>query len=93
MQVLNQHISLSPDLFGKQILDLDNEFLILPFLEDEVKEAIWSCESFKSPGPDGFNFNFLKTNFKSLMEEFHLDGKLVKGLNPSFIVLIPKKGR
>ena len=28
--------------------------------EDEIKEAIWDCDSSKSPGPDGFNFNFIK---------------------------------
>lgn len=26
-----------------------------------------------------------------MMEDFHRNGKLVRGLNPSFIVLIPKK--
>ncbi|GJT60041.1 hypothetical protein Tco_1003574 [Tanacetum coccineum] len=30
------------------------------FTMDELKEAVWSCSSIKSSGPDGFNFMFLK---------------------------------
>lgn len=76
----------------------DNEFLTAPFLEDEIKEAIWSCNSDKSPGPDGFSFNFIKSKWNLLkskigqmMADFHQFGRNVKGMNPSFIVLIPKK--
>ncbi|GAU24569.1 hypothetical protein TSUD_149100 [Trifolium subterraneum] len=38
----------------------DNAFLLEPFAEEEVKEIVWSCDGNKSPGPDGFNLNFLK---------------------------------
>lgn len=31
--------------------------LIRPF---SLKRAIWDCESYKSPGPDGINFGFIK---------------------------------
>jgi len=34
--------------------------LIKPFSVDEVKAAVWDCDSFKSPGPDGINFGFIK---------------------------------
>ncbi|MCI74556.1 cysteine-rich receptor-like protein kinase, partial [Trifolium medium] len=27
---------------------------------EEVKAAVWDCDSFKSPGPDDINFSFLK---------------------------------
>lgn len=39
----------------------DGEFLTRAFTEEEIKEAIWDCEAAKSPGPDGFNFEFYKT--------------------------------
>lgn len=72
--------------------------LISSFTEDEVREAVWSCDSSKSPGPDGFNFAFvkefweiLKPNIMRFMQEFHIHGRFVKGFNPTFIVLIPKK--
>ena len=34
--------------------------LVKPFSVDEVKEAIWDCNSFKFPGPNGVNFGFIK---------------------------------
>ncbi|GKA76737.1 ribonuclease H-like domain-containing protein [Tanacetum coccineum] len=52
----------------------------------------------KSPGPDGFNFNFIKAywevlrfDFYDCVKHFKATGKLANGCNPSFIVLIPKK--
>lgn len=79
---------------------IHNEALEAYFTEEEVKAAVWGCDSNKSPGPDGFTFDFIKTNWANmkaevmqLMREFHERGRLVKGLNASFIVLIPKKER
>ena len=37
-----------------------NEFLMQPFDEKEIRDAVWDCGSQKSPGPDGLNFNFIK---------------------------------
>jgi len=58
--------------------------------------AVWDCDSFKSPGPDGINFGFikqfwveLKDDFFRFLNEFHRNGKLTKGVNSTFIVLIP----
>ncbi|MCI27673.1 endonuclease/exonuclease/phosphatase family protein, partial [Trifolium medium] len=34
--------------------------LIKPFSLAEVKAAVWDCDSYKSPGPDGINFGFIK---------------------------------
>ena len=65
---------------------------------DEVKAAVWSCGSAKSPGSDGINFNFIKTYWEVIKSEFfecikyfEATENLVNGCNPSFIVLIPKK--
>lgn len=72
--------------------------MVASFTEDKVRDELWSCESFKNPGLDGLSFSFwkefwdlLKTDLMRLIFEFHQYGKIVKGLNPSFIVLIPKK--
>lgn len=35
----------------------------------------------------------MKDEIVKMMAEFHCNGKIVKGMNPSFIVLIPKKER
>ncbi|GAU51172.1 hypothetical protein TSUD_412070 [Trifolium subterraneum] len=71
--------------------------LVRPFSVDEVKAAIWDCDSFKSPGPDGINFGFLKEFWSEMkvdimrfVTEFHRNGKLSKGINSTFITLIPK---
>nr|KYP61675.1 Transposon TX1 uncharacterized [Cajanus cajan] len=72
-------------------------FLETPFSETEIKEAVWSCDGNKCPGPDGFNLRFikefwdtLKEDFVGFFDEFFVNGKLVKGVNNSFITLIPK---
>lgn len=72
--------------------------MVSDFLEEEVKSTLDSCGSSKSQGPDGFNFGFLKEyweifkeEFMKMFKEFHEHDKLVKGLNPSIIVLISKK--
>jgi len=56
------------------------------------------CDSFKSPGPDGVNFGFLKEFWSDMkqdimrfMTEFHRNGRLSRGINSTFIALIPKK--
>ncbi|GLT29132.1 hypothetical protein SLA2020_040180 [Shorea laevis] len=76
----------------------ENTLLEATFIEEEIQEAVWGCNGSKSPGPDGFNFNFVKNMWPALKKEiydcvaeFHTNGKLVKGSNASFIVLVPKK--
>jgi len=63
--------------------------LIEAFSEEEVKEVVWQCEGSKSPGPDGFNFNFIKKSWNSLKADF-VAGVIPKGCNASFIALVPK---
>ncbi|GKV47542.1 hypothetical protein SLEP1_g54439 [Rubroshorea leprosula] len=81
----------------KQVSQADNELLTRVFSEEEIKEAIWDCDSSKSPGPDGFNFRFIKEMCEDIkpeviafIREFHKHGRIVRGANASFIVLIPK---
>jgi len=71
--------------------------LIKPFSMEEVKAAVWDCENFKCPGPDGITFGFIKDFWDLLKEdvmhfllEFHRNGRLTKGINNTFIALIPK---
>jgi len=71
--------------------------LIKPFSVEEVKMAVWDCDSYKSPGTDGINFGFikdfwieLKDDIMRFISEFHRNGKLTKGINNTFISLIPK---
>ena len=67
--------------------------------EDEVEQAVGQCGSTKSPGPNGFNFNFIKTNWDTIGDEFIKSvlsffelGFIPRGCNASFVALIPKRG-
>ena len=75
----------------------DGACLVKPFTLEEVKAAVWDCDSFKCPGPDGITFGFVKDFWDILqvdvmrfLMEFHRNGKLAKGINSTFIALIPK---
>jgi hypothetical protein len=81
----------------RKLSPLEGGSLTKPFTIDEVKSAVWDCDSYKSPGPDGVNYGFIKDFWTELqadlmrfMAEFHRNGKLTKGINATFIALIPK---
>ena len=76
---------------------IQRDILVEPFKEEEVRCAVWSCGNDKSPGPDGFNFKFIKHFWKELkpeflrfIAEFFVNASFPKGSNSSFIALIPK---
>jgi len=75
----------------------DKAVLIKSFSLDEVKAAVWDWDNFKCPGPDGVNLGFIKDFWDILkidvirfLTEFHRNGRLAKGINNTFIALIPK---
>ncbi|XP_016164512.1 uncharacterized protein LOC107607037 [Arachis ipaensis] len=37
---------------------------------EEVREAVWDCESSKAPGGDGYNMNFIKKCWGEIGQEF-----------------------
>lgn len=47
---------LCANFMERQISEADNVMLAASFSEDEVRDAIWDCDSSKAPRPDGFNF-------------------------------------
>lgn len=50
----------------KSLLDADNVMLCEGFDPQEIKDAVWACAGDKCPGPDGYNFFFIKSPFGSL---------------------------
>ena len=71
--------------------------LVKPFFLDEVKAAVWDCDNFKCSGPDDISFGFIKEFWGILKDdvmrfivEFHRNGRLTRGINNTFIALIPK---
>ncbi|GJY65325.1 RNA-directed DNA polymerase, eukaryota [Tanacetum coccineum] len=64
---------------------------------DEIKRAVWDCGTNKSPGPDGFTFDFIRRywyvidkDVEKAVEEFFDSSTFPPGCNASFITLIPK---
>jgi len=79
------------------ISEADSEMLTDAFSEEEIRAVVWCCDSSKSPGPDGFNFGFLKFCWdiikKDVMlavKDFEAIGKWPRESNASFLCLIPK---
>ncbi|KAF5810041.1 putative RNA-directed DNA polymerase [Helianthus annuus] len=79
------------------ISDSEASMLVRPFTLEEIKAAVWDCEGDRAPGPDGFNFKFikrcwsgLKDDLVRLLNKFYDDGSLNKCCTSSFIALIPK---
>ena len=72
--------------------------LVRPFEEEEVKKAVFDCDGNKSPGPDGFTLAFfqrcweeVKAEVMSVLNDFHSSGVVNRGVNETYIALIPKK--
>ncbi|GJW41339.1 RNA-directed DNA polymerase, eukaryota, partial [Tanacetum coccineum] len=63
----------------------------------EIRRAVWNCGENKSPGPDGYTFEFFKkywslvgADFCDAVDYFFKSGTFPRGCNSSFIALIPK---
>ncbi|GJY05304.1 putative RNA-directed DNA polymerase, eukaryota, reverse transcriptase zinc-binding domain protein [Tanacetum coccineum] len=83
--------------FPKQLSVEQRDFLDGWVSREEIRKAAWDCGVNKSPGPDGFTFEFFRklwdligTEFSEAIEWFFEYGMFPKGCNSSFIALIPK---
>ncbi|XP_074290572.1 uncharacterized protein LOC141617289 [Silene latifolia] len=72
--------------------------LIAPVTRVEIKEALFSIGSTKSPGQDGFSSGFFKHSwdlvgdlFCSAVEEYFRKGKMMRKVNTTLLALVPKK--
>ena len=72
--------------------------LMKPILEQEIIDVIWSMESNKAPGPDGFSFHFYRVCWTVIMKDllwmikyFQFKSKLGGCTNSTFLALIPKE--
>jgi hypothetical protein len=75
----------------------ENEVLVAPFSEEEVKLAVFNMEHNKAPGPDDFPTEFyqffwevVKADLMSLFYEFHAGRLPIHSLNFGVITLLPK---
>nr|GEY36831.1 RNA-directed DNA polymerase, eukaryota [Tanacetum cinerariifolium] len=77
---------------GVFIGDLDKNITM-----DEIRTVVWDCGENKSPGPDGYTFEFFRRywnliglDFSSAVECLFENSSFPRGCNSSFIALIPK---
>ncbi|KAL2943955.1 hypothetical protein RDABS01_032302 [Bienertia sinuspersici] len=73
------------------------EDIMRAFTVQDVKEAIFSMDGDKAPGPNGFGASFFKENWNIVgpliseaVLEFFKNGRILKEINNTFISLIPK---
>ncbi|KAL9688405.1 hypothetical protein QQ045_032826 [Rhodiola kirilowii] len=84
-------------VFFDSVSEVQREFLESWISREEVLIALKSSDGNKAPGPDGFNMNFFKKLWFTVEEEvmgfineFCENGRLSKGINRTYIALIPK---
>jgi hypothetical protein len=77
--------------------ETDLSILEVPITESEIDGIIKALPTDKSPGPDGFNNEFLKRcwhiikhDFYNLGTGFFMNDICLRSINGSFITLIPK---
>jgi hypothetical protein len=91
----------NPDMsFNLQELlhrDDNLDFLTQQFTHEEIDTVVSNLPRDKSPGPDGFNTDFVKKcwsiikfDFYRLCDAFHLGSVCLESINGSHITLLPK---
>jgi exonuclease III len=76
----------------------DNDILLKPITEEEIIKIVWSMESDKAPGPDGFSIHFykicwdiIKADLLKMIKGFMEKAKVGGGTNSTYLALIPKE--
>jgi hypothetical protein len=80
-----------------QVTQEENDLLIVPFTEVEIKKAIFEIEHNKAPGPDGFLIEFyqkfwdvIKEDLMAISHDLFIGDLPLFSLNFGVIMLIPK---
>nr|GEV29006.1 RNA-directed DNA polymerase, eukaryota [Tanacetum cinerariifolium] len=89
---LDRHLSDHKPILLREVIELE-----CPVTKEEIKRAVWDCGENKSPGPDGYTFEFFRKFWDTTgsdlcvaVEWFFEHSSFTKGCNSSFIALIPK---
>ncbi|KAL0290467.1 UNVERIFIED_CONTAM: hypothetical protein Sradi_7049900 [Sesamum radiatum] len=71
--------------------------LLLPITHNEIKAAFFDISEDSAPGPDGYTSSFFKAAWPEIgndvcaaVTEFFVSGRLLKQLNATLLVLLPK---
>ncbi|KAL0289987.1 UNVERIFIED_CONTAM: Retrovirus-related Pol polyprotein from type-2 retrotransposable element R2DM [Sesamum radiatum] len=82
----------------KHILNTEEaDALVRPITHEEIREAFYDISEDSAPGPDGYTSGFFKAAWSEIgddicaaVAEFFISGRLLKQLNATMLVLIPK---
>ncbi|KAJ0833348.1 putative RNA-directed DNA polymerase [Helianthus annuus] len=87
----------SPDIFTNKLDSDSANHMTRPVTLEEVKSAMFSIGNDKAPGPDGYTAAFFKSSWQivgsdvsNAVLDFFNTGNLLKQLNHTLVVLIPK---
>ncbi|KAF3792458.1 LINE-1 retrotransposable element ORF2 protein [Nymphaea thermarum] len=76
----------------------ENEYLVSPIRDEEIQWAVLSAKKDSAAGPDVFNNQFycsfwsiIEPEVRLAIKEFFRSGRIVKGINKTHIVLLPKE--
>jgi hypothetical protein len=79
------------------ISEINNCYLSSSFAQDELDKVVLECDGNESPGPDSYNFSFIKEfwylikgEVKFMFYQFHVNVSLPKSFSSYFVALIPK---
>ncbi|KAL2931106.1 hypothetical protein RDABS01_036516, partial [Bienertia sinuspersici] len=82
---------------GPVLTELQQNALLQPVSDKEIKQALFAIHGDKAQGPDGFGAHFYKHNWDIVgsdvikaIRDFFETGKMLKEINSTFISLIPK---
>ncbi|KAF3795111.1 hypothetical protein EJ110_NYTH06015 [Nymphaea thermarum] len=83
---------------GPTVTAEENDELLSPVIDNEINWAVMDAERDSAPGPDGFGNSFFQSNWSVVQEAvtrairgFFESGRLVKSINRTHIVLLPKE--
>lgn len=85
-------------ILKKKISQAQQQLLVSPITEEEIKSALFSMGNDKSPGPDGFTVYFYKhawrivhKDFFAAVQHYFSTGELRREVNSTILALVPKK--
>nr|GEX77154.1 RNA-directed DNA polymerase, eukaryota, reverse transcriptase zinc-binding domain protein [Tanacetum cinerariifolium] len=94
----NECLELDSKLFLNKISNLEASRMIEEVTNDEIKNAMFSIDDNKAPGPNGFTAKFFKRAWHVIgmdvcnaVKELFAKGKLHEELNATLITLVPKE--
>ena len=98
--LFTERLGIRPRFYCDRVVKISDEdagMLEGEFGENEVWDAICGCSGDKAPGPDGFNFKFIKKFWEIIKYDlliavrwFWDTMEISRGCNASFITIIPK---